>query len=53
MNLSLQVEEGDEITGRVDVKPNAKNPRDMDIKLSYDFAGKYKHHKSSQDFFLR
>ncbi|KAI5303376.1 hypothetical protein KEM56_007616 [Ascosphaera pollenicola] len=33
----LTVEEGEKITGEVENKPNDKNKRDLDIKLSYQF----------------
>ena len=32
----LTVEEGENVTGYLDSKPNAKNRRDLDIKISYD-----------------
>lgn len=32
--------EGEALTGTMSVSPNAKNPRDVDIKLSYSFNGK-------------
>jgi type I protein arginine methyltransferase len=35
MNDVLTVEEGEQITGQLENKPNAKNRRDLDIKISY------------------
>lgn len=32
--------EGESLLGSMTVAPNAKNPRDVDIKLSYSFSGK-------------
>eukprot|EP00211_Chloroparvula_japonica_P005848 CAMPEP_0119131946 /NCGR_PEP_ID=MMETSP1310-20130426/10980_1 /TAXON_ID=464262 /ORGANISM="Genus nov. species nov., Strain RCC2339" /LENGTH=365 /DNA_ID=CAMNT_0007122547 /DNA_START=45 /DNA_END=1142 /DNA_ORIENTATION=+ len=49
----LMVTDGDVITGEIDVKPNQKNPRDMDIALGYKFEGKYKEHDAKQNYFLR
>jgi type I protein arginine methyltransferase len=49
----LLVSNGDEITGSMHVRPNAKNPRDMDIELKYDFTGKYGKIQAEQQYCLR
>jgi protein arginine N-methyltransferase 1 len=50
----LQVCSGDKISGTIGCKPNAKNPRDLDIEIKYDFEGQYNTsvHKT-QEFLLR
>lgn len=45
----LNVCKGEVITGTLSCKPNAKNPRDIDIELSYKFNGSK--HKSSDTHF--
>jgi protein arginine N-methyltransferase 1 len=35
----LTVCEGDVLTGRITSTPNAKNPRDLDINIEYNFVG--------------
>lgn len=37
----LMVTEGDEVRGILACRPNAKNPRDLDISVQYKFKGKY------------
>ena len=32
-------QEGDEITGQISVKPNERNPRDLDIVIDYTGTG--------------
>ena len=49
----LMVSEGEVLQGDIDVCPNEKNPRDMDIAISYKFEGKYKTQEGKQQFFLR
>jgi len=49
----LMVSEGEQLVGEIDVSPNKKNPRDMDIAIDYHFEGKYKTHEGKQQFFLR
>lgn len=36
---AVAVDEGDEIEGSISVKPNQKNPRDLDIVLSVKALG--------------
>lgn len=38
VTLSVQ-QEGDEITGQISVKPNERNPRDLDIVIDYRATG--------------
>jgi len=33
------VDENDEITGTIDVRPNGRNPRDLDIVIDYKATG--------------
>ena len=49
----LMVTEGDEVRGVLACRPNAKNPRDLDINVQYKFKGKYNDCDVSQKFFLR
>jgi len=49
----LIVSDGDEIKGKLSCRPNKKNPRDLDIQISYDFSGKSGHIQKTQDYFLR
>lgn len=35
----LTINEGEEITGTFSLKPNAKNERDLDIRIKYSFTG--------------
>lgn len=35
----LSIRQGETITGNLACKPNAKNPRDLDITIDYDFRG--------------
>jgi protein arginine N-methyltransferase 1 len=49
----LSVSEQEEIKGSLSCKPNAKNPRDLDITITVDFDGKHCSVHLSQDYFLR
>jgi len=49
----LSVSEQEEIKGSLSCKPNAKNPRDLDITIAVDFDGKHCSVHLSQDYFLR
>lgn len=40
-------------TGVLSCKPNAKNPRDLDIMLEYKFAGKHSRAMRAQAFRMR
>jgi protein arginine N-methyltransferase 1 len=49
----LCAEAGEELTGELRCRPNAKNHRDLDIELSYEFHGKNMDVKRTQPFRLR
>jgi predicted RNA methylase len=49
----LTVRSGDVITGSIHIKPNAKNPRDLDIALAVKFNGKYQNLNNRYQFFMR
>lgn len=36
---AVQIQEDDEITGQISVKPNERNPRDLDIVIDYKATG--------------
>jgi len=50
---TLSIVAGDKITGKLSVVPNAKNERDLDIAIKYDFDGKYQSFHKTQEFVLR
>lgn len=45
--------EGEAVTGTMSVALNAKNPRDIDIKLSYTFNGKRSQASRTQEYRMR
>jgi protein arginine N-methyltransferase 1 len=49
----VQVSEGETISGEVSCKPNAKNPRDLDISLAYSFEGKHGEAHRTQQYRMR
>eukprot|EP01114_Cavostelium_apophysatum_P007326 TRINITY_DN19412_c0_g1_i1.p1 TRINITY_DN19412_c0_g1~~TRINITY_DN19412_c0_g1_i1.p1 ORF type:complete len:345 (-),score=97.71 TRINITY_DN19412_c0_g1_i1:61-1095(-) len=49
----LSVKKGEEIRGEFTLKPNAKNPRDLDIVIEYSFKGEYQSIHGKQEYFLR
>jgi len=49
----LSTKKGEEITGEFHCKPNDKNPRDLDISISYKFKGQHDSVNSTQQYFLR
>jgi len=49
----LLMKEGERLKGVIDIKPNSKNNRDLDIRLSYEIAGKMSNCKNTQSFKLR
>jgi protein arginine N-methyltransferase 1 len=53
LNDVLMVSEGQTLEGEINVAPNDKNPRDMDIDITYNFKGTYKNYEAKQQFFLR
>ena len=50
---ALTVCEGEEVTGTLSCRPNAKNPRDLDISLRYDFAGSHGEAHREQQYRMR
>jgi len=49
----LAVREGDVLHGQIEVVPNAKNPRDLDIKLRIDFDGRNQSLHTTYNYFMR
>jgi len=49
----LVVSKGDKISGWLECKPNAKNPRDLDIQIHVNFDGKYNTIDKTQEYLLR
>jgi protein arginine N-methyltransferase 1 len=41
------------VQGVIRVRPNAKNPRDLDIEIDYSFNGKHTQARRLQQFRLR
>jgi len=50
---NIPINDGEEISGTLECKPNAKNPRDLDIVIHYSINGSRCQQSSSQQFFLR
>jgi len=53
MNDVLSTKKGEEIRGEFSSKPNAKNPRDLDLTIQYKFKGEYDNIESTCHYFLR
>jgi len=53
LNDVLPVCDGEKLTGTLSSKPNEKNPRDLDITISYNFKGQYLNVSNSQSYWLR
>jgi len=49
----LSVSEGEDVKGTLSCKPNAKNPRDLDIVIAISFEGRHSSVNISQEYFLR
>jgi len=49
----ISIKKGEEIRGEFLLKPNAKNPRDLDISIEYKFNGEYQTIQGKQDYYLR
>jgi len=49
----LSVKKGEEIRGEFSCKPGEKNPRDLELNISYRFKGQYDAVERSQQYFLR
>jgi len=50
---SLTMREGEEIHGTLSCRPNARNPRDLDIDVKYSFKGSYQETEAEQKYFMR
>ena len=44
---------GEEIAGRIECAPNARNPRDLDITLAHSFVGRHMQVRAEQVYRLR
>eukprot|EP01100_Stratorugosa_tubuloviscum_P000627 TRINITY_DN1135_c3_g1_i1.p1 TRINITY_DN1135_c3_g1~~TRINITY_DN1135_c3_g1_i1.p1 ORF type:complete len:360 (-),score=132.56 TRINITY_DN1135_c3_g1_i1:95-1174(-) len=53
LNSYLIASIDEEITGNLQCKPNAKNPRDLDIIINYKHVGKFQTTEEQQIYFLR
>jgi len=53
LNEVLSIKKGEEIRGEFTLKPNDKNPRDLDIVIEYNFKGEYQTITTKQEYFLR
>ncbi|KAI9294486.1 S-adenosyl-L-methionine-dependent methyltransferase [Neoconidiobolus thromboides FSU 785] len=49
---SLPVNNGDVIDGTLVCKPNSKNPRDLDISISYNYSGEAGDFKEDRDYIM-
>lgn len=49
----MAVSEGDTISGTLTCAPNAKNPRDLDIGISYKFKGAHGKVERQQNYRMR
>jgi len=49
----LSIRENEVISGVLSCKPNAKNPRDLDIEIDYEFSGQNMSTKKSQKYNMR
>ena len=49
----LTAKEGETITGNITCTPNAKNPRDLDFLIEYEFNGEIMSAKGSQSYKMR
>jgi len=53
LKQTLTLSSADKISGWIDVKPNQKNERDLDITIHVDFEGKYQDIHDTHEFVLR
>eukprot|EP00727_Mastigamoeba_balamuthi_P002158 m51a1_g1194 putative arginine methyltransferase (344) ;mRNA; f:437465-438833 len=49
----LSMRKGETVSGVLACKPNAKNPRDLDITMSYSFKGRYQQSTGTHTYFMR
>jgi len=50
---SLTMRAGEQINGTLSCRPNARNPRDLDIEVKYSFSGEYQETSGDQKYFMR
>lgn len=53
LNDVLSMKKGEEIRGEFDCRPGTKNPRDLELTVSYKFKGQYDSIENTQKYFLR
>mgnify|MGYP003317018797 CR=1 FL=1 len=53
LKKAITVCQGEEIKGRITCAPNAKNPRDLDVRIEVDFEGACMQYSAAQDYRLR
>jgi len=53
LNEVLSIKKGEEMRGEFSCRPSKKNPRELDISISYNFQGQIDTVSASQDYFLR
>jgi len=53
INDVLSMKRGEEVVGNFSIKPGRKNPRELEIGISYSFDGEYEKVKFSQNYSLR
>jgi protein arginine N-methyltransferase 1 len=49
----ISMRKGEKISGTLACKPNACNPRDLDLTLTYNFNGRYQQSSATQHFWMR
>ena len=49
---TIVVDEGEKITGTVTCKPNSRNPRDLDISISYDVQSRHGKFNGTQNYHM-
>ena len=50
---SLTMRAGEQINGTLSCRPNARNPRDLDIEVKYSFNGAYQETSAEQKYYMR
>jgi len=53
LDETIIMSEGEELTGHLTCLPNARNPRDLDITISYNFNGCHSKCSKTQQYYLR
>jgi protein arginine N-methyltransferase 1 len=49
----LSIKKGEEVRGEFQCRPGSKNPRELEITISYSFIGAHDRSTVSQQYFLR